>query len=227
MGKTLWNDLEMGSSLVLTIENYGCGKHEEDLQHAFDPILITKNEGHAVGSGLCPAQRFVRNSGEDIRIRSAPEEGSTVEMLLPIKAADNAQPRSSTQLASPSLVNKRLLLVEDHAPVAQSLLMLIRHLKLETVWVQNGDDAIHLLERDPAFDFVLSDVHMPGRTDGLALAKWVTGRNYKTRVFLMSGYNDISPADTDIPLLPKPFNLSQLASFLKEHSEPTSEPQNS
>ncbi len=223
-GKTLWNDLELGNYLVLIIEDSGCGMHEEELARAFDPFFTTKNVGEGVGLGLSSAQRFVRNSGGDIRIRSVPEKGTTVELLLPVKEAENAQAKSTMELAGPSLVNKRLLLVEDHAPVAQSLLMLIRHLKLETVWVETGDEAIDLLERDPSFDFILSDVHMPGATDGPALAHWVRAHNKKTRVFLMSGYNDISPEDTDVPLLPKPFNLSQLASFLREHSEPS--PQN-
>ena len=137
--------------------------------------------------------------------------------MLP--AVPSAKIRHEATLASPadSIENKRLLLVEDQAALATSLQALLAYLKLQTRWVVSGEEAIELLKTDSNFDFVLSDVHMPGIVDGVALARWIHAERPGVKVLLMSGYHDVPFEELEIPVLPKPFTLRQLASFLSEN----------
>ncbi len=100
-----------------------------------------------------------------------------------------------------------------------SLSKILCHLKVQPHWVPTGDEAKRLLEIDPHFDIVLSDVHMPGTVDGLKLAKWIRAEKPHIQVLLMSGYHDIPLKDFDFPLLTKPFNMRELACQLANFAE--------
>ncbi len=93
----------------------------------------------------------------------------------------------------------------------------LRRLGFEVQSVNTGDAAMQLLEQDAHFDLVLTDIVMPGRTDGLALAAHVRRQFPKTRVLCMSGYSEkIVNKLAAHQLLRKPFSSSQLAARVNE-----------
>lgn len=57
-------------------------------------------------------------------------------------------------------------------------------------------------------DLVLSDVRMPGETDGVQLARWLQLHYPQIAVLLQSGYSEIDTGD--IPVLRKPFAPQEL-----------------
>ncbi|HTH39260.1 MAG TPA: response regulator, partial [Rhodocyclaceae bacterium] len=65
---------------------------------------------------------------------------------------------------------------------------------------------------------IVSDVVMPGQTDGRSLARTVRERHPRIFMILMSGYADSRSAEEEkpsgIPLLPKPFTREELAQVL-------------
>ncbi len=76
----------------------------------------------------------------------------------------------------------------------------------------SGDEALALLEGGQTFDAVVSDIDMPGSTDGLALARWVLREHPHSPVILTSGHR---PRAEELPagvtFLPKPVCLTELA----------------
>lgn len=82
------------------------------------------------------------------------------------------------------------------------------------------DDAFSVLVRDPDFDLLLTDVHMPGDQTGLDLARSVKDHYSHIKVAVMSGQHRPDFADA-IPFdlfLPKPIlNLVRELSPLIGH----------
>lgn len=64
---------------------------------------------------------------------------------------------------------------------------------------------------------VLSDVMMPGGMDGMALVREMRQRKISLPVVLVSGFSAAAKRDAEhagVPLLPKPYNLGDLAAQL-------------
>jgi CheY-like chemotaxis protein len=76
----------------------------------------------------------------------------------------------------------------------------------------NGADALHLLERHPEIDAVITDFTMPQMT-GAQLARQVRELRGELPILLVTGY---APGDLGVtlPQLTKPFRQSELAEAL-------------
>ncbi len=192
--------------------------NEEQVSRAFEPFFSAKNKRDGTGLGLSSVHGFINQSGGDIRLLSSPDGGTEVQMLFPIAPQPKHIQENPSTPSSSSFAGKRILVVEDHTALAESLMMLLSYLELRCEWVASGQEATERLQADKQFDFVLSDVHMPGSIDGPALASWIKQNIPGMPVFLMSGYHELPPEKIDVPLLAKPFNIKELASFLKQHA---------
>ncbi len=214
-----WNHLQSGEYVLIAVADTGCGMSKEQVHRAFEPFYSTKEVGKGAGLGLSSVFGFVKQSGGDIRMTSELNKGTRVEFVLPACAAQTPKTEPLVLETNQPMAATRLLLVEDQEALAMSLSKLLCHLKVQPHWVPTGDEAKRFLEVDPHFDIVLSDVHMPGTIDGLALAKWIRAEKPHINVLLMSGYHDIPQKDFDFPLLTKPFNMRELASHLAKFSD--------
>ena len=106
-----------------------------------------------------------------------------------------------------------VLVVEDD-PVLRSLATEV--LEMEGYAVQSfdtADAAWGWLESDPLPpDLLFTDVRMPGRLDGLALAKQVRQRFPQLPILVSSGYTGQQYAEREerALFLPKPWTIDQL-----------------
>lgn len=70
-----------GQYVVLTITDTGCGITPEIQERIFDPFFTTKIRGQ--GMGLPVALGIVRAHGGALMLRSKPEEGTVISVLIP------------------------------------------------------------------------------------------------------------------------------------------------
>jgi len=80
--------------------------------------------------------------------------------------------------------------------------------------VENGDAALLVLEEHAGkFDLLLSDVVMPGKIDGTALAKIARERWPVMRLLLTSGFSSdvLDSGGQDLNFLNKPYRKADLA----------------
>lgn len=70
--------------LTLTISDTGKGIPEENLAKVFDPFFTTKAEDGGTGLGLWLSQGVIERHGGTIQIKSTENEGTTVEIQLPL-----------------------------------------------------------------------------------------------------------------------------------------------
>ncbi len=209
--------LAPGEYVEISVADSGVGMTRNQVQRAMEPFFSTREDQMGTGLGLSSVYGFVRQSGGDVSIQSQPGEGTVVYMLLP-RTHETPQDELSTpsmaESAAPSLRGRRLMLVEDDDGVAEMVMTVLARLGLDTVRVDSGDSAQRHLSRDARFDFLLTDVSMPGALNGPRLADWVTERLPHIDVVLMTGYQDIVSSDSPHRLIRKPFTTDGLREAL-------------
>jgi signal transduction histidine kinase len=85
---TVRSELQQGPppTLVLAVQDTGCGIPEEHLSRVLDPFFTTKPIGEGSGLGLAITRRVMDEHGGDIEIRSTVGAGTTVRLLFPVAA---------------------------------------------------------------------------------------------------------------------------------------------
>ena len=72
-----------GDYVALAVRDTGIGMPDEVRRRAVDPFFTTKPLGKGTGLGLSMTFGFVRQSGGYLVIDSAPDQGTSVTMLMP------------------------------------------------------------------------------------------------------------------------------------------------
>ena len=104
-----------------------------------------------------------------------------------------------------------ILLVEDEVLIRIDLADYLRAAGFRNVLeAGNGDQALAMLGAHPAINLVISDVRMPGATDGAALAGWLRANRPHVKVILVSGHiASLKPGAADL-LIEKPIQPQSL-----------------
>jgi DNA-binding response OmpR family regulator len=113
----------------------------------------------------------------------------------------------------------RVLVVDDEANHARVMAIGLRIEGFEVETASDADDALHLMGAS-CFDLAIVDLMMPG-TNGIQLARMIRERFPLARVVLTSAYHlserQLLRADCGaVGFVPKPFDLSELARFLRD-----------
>lgn len=90
----LLDDMRPGAYASIVVEDDGCGMAPEVAERALHPFFSTKPAEHGSGLGLATVYGFVRQSGGNLVIESAPGRGTRVTLLLP---APPAGPHAETE----------------------------------------------------------------------------------------------------------------------------------
>lgn len=72
-------------TIVITVQDTGCGIAEEHLPYIFDPFFTTKDVGKGTGLGLSVSYGIIKKHGGRITVDSSPGKGSTFTIMLPVK----------------------------------------------------------------------------------------------------------------------------------------------
>lgn len=86
-----------------------------------------------------------------------------------------------------------ILVVEDEILVRLMIAGYLREFGFKVVEAGNAAEATRILRSDEAVEVVFSDIRMPGKMDGIALAKWIARNKPDVGVVLTSGH--ARPAD--------------------------------
>ncbi len=114
-----------------------------------------------------------------------------------------------------SLSSPVVLLVEDDVLLRLVTADSLRASGFDVIEAANSAEAMRVLECIPV-DAMFSDIHMPGRMNGLALAKWVHQRRLDTRIVLTSGVEKaIDDTYAYATFLPKPYEGAEVEHLLR------------
>jgi CheY-like chemotaxis protein len=114
-----------------------------------------------------------------------------------------------------------ILVVEDHTRVRRLACRYLRDLGYTVLEAGDVEDALAILETEPAIDLVFSDIVMPGEQNGYDLARWVAAHRPAIQCLLATGYHDpTQTALADDPTLPpvlfKPYSQDQLTQRVRQ-----------
>lgn len=71
-------------TLLITVEDHGCGMPPEILARAGEPFFTTKEPGQGMGLGLFLTQNLLQRLGGSLKLESTPDVGTTTVVRLPL-----------------------------------------------------------------------------------------------------------------------------------------------
>jgi len=203
----------------LSILDTGCGMPPEVLARVFEPFFTTKDVGKGSGLGLPQVYGFAQQSGGRVSIDSEVGAGTEVTLLLPRSLQLPAACVDTAAVACERVdaaARGQVLLVEDDHEVAALTREMLTHLGFSVIYAASPAAALGALANERSIDVVLSDILMPGGTNGLELAREIRRRQPALPVVLVTGYAEaVSGMEKDeFQLLHKPYSLDGLSHAL-------------
>jgi len=207
--------LSPGNYVVVSVSDTGAGMSPEVLRRAVEPFYSTKPVGKGSGFGLSTALGFAQQSGGDLRISSAPGQGTTVRLFLPEAAPAGAEVQPGRAQPPISKDSITVLVVDDERRMRRLARRILSELGYRVLEAENAADAARLLEQDDSVTLLFTDVVMPGEIDGRTLGQWARLERPGLKVLLTSGFpeqplEEAVPASEVLPFLKKPYSKEQL-----------------
>jgi PAS domain S-box-containing protein len=167
-----------GEQLRLSVADNGIGVSRAVQARLFEPFVqgdaATTRRFGGSGLGLAIVRRLVTLMGGDIAVESAPGEGASFTVTLPLHAAPvpSAAPAPAPlPMADHPALPCRVLMVEDDAVNCVVLSRQLELLGYDVTVAHDGEQALQAWQGG-GIDLVLTDLHMPGM-DGMTLARHI------------------------------------------------------
>ncbi|MES2899728.1 MAG: response regulator [Pseudomonadota bacterium] len=218
-GSPRLSELACSDYVMIEIADTGCGMPDSVRQRAFEPFFTTKPTGQGTGLGLSMAYGFIKQSGGEIVIESAPGKGTSVKIFLE-RTLGEAEIKDEHPAAPLFGGLESILVVEDEADVRSSTVELLSALGYQVYEAEDATSAVALIEAGTRIDLVFSDVIMPGALSSLELSKVVRAKLPSAQILFTSGYAEGVLAhdgrlDAGVNLLQKPYNADVLSARIR------------
>lgn len=221
---TLNSDAVLGDYVCLSVADNGAGMSDEKRDEIFDRILTATEPGEDAGMGLAAACSIARQHKGWIDLESAPGEGTTFFVYIPVdtQPAEVPAPLAAASPASAGL--RTVLIVENDAEVRHLVKEVLKERSYQVIEAESADDALQLwpLHRDE-ISLLLTDIVMPGSANGLELAEFLLGDKPALKVIYTSGHSGDLNMNVQLEegenYLPKPYTASKLATILQHALE--------
>ncbi|HDS0919575.1 TPA: PAS domain-containing protein [Pseudomonas putida] len=216
-GANLDPELAPGTYFTICVADDGVGMSAETLARAFEPFFTTKPVGAGTGLGLSMIYGFAKQSGGQVRIESEVGQGARVYLQLPshkveVDAAGRTEPLPESE---PTSSGETVLVVDDEPSVRMFVSESLGSCGYIVIEATDSLAGLQLLRSDTRIDLLVTDIGLPGGTDGRQMAD--TGRSIRPGlpVLFMTGYAQPNVLDNaqlqpNTAVLTKPFTLEAL-----------------
>ncbi|MBI5066849.1 MAG: response regulator [Deltaproteobacteria bacterium] len=212
-----------GERVRLAVRDCGVGMSDEVRAHLFEPFFTTKLGGRGTGLGLATVYGIVKQAGGDVRVDSAPGEGTCFEVLFPraeTAAEEEEEEEAPADAAGAAPGGETILLVEDEPRVRSTTAQVLRRAGYTVLEAVDGEEALEVAARAPRLDLVVSDLVMP-RLGGIPMAVLLRAQRGDVPVLFLSGYageaRHSEGLDAQaVAFLQKPFSAADLARAVRE-----------
>jgi CheY-like chemotaxis protein/two-component sensor histidine kinase len=205
--------LDPGPYIRLSVVDTGKGMDEDTLRRAVEPFFSTKGIGKGTGLGLSMVHGLASQLGGTLTIQSRIDEGTSVELWLPLSAHPVDMDRPSAERAGHAAAFGIALLVDDEEIVRMTTAEMLSELGYDVVEAESAEQALRLIREGLRPQLLVTDHLMPGMT-GTELARKLRSEQPGVQVLVVSGYAESDDLAPDFPRLSKPFRGDQLAGIL-------------
>lgn len=216
-------DLSPGEYVAITIRDTGAGMKEEILARATEPFFTTKEPGKASGMGLSMVFGFARQSGGQLVLESAPEQGTTVTLYLPARRKNAVYKRKAEHIGEDGdmpLGKETILIVDDEDKILDYMRLALGDLGYNVCTASRAEEALDTLNKRRDIEVMITDVLMPGALNGYKLAESVLKIHPNIGIIFISGYApEQAPPNAltgrEFVFLAKPYSLNDLARAIR------------
>lgn len=211
-----------GSYVLLSVSDTGTGMDKQTQAHIFEPFFTTKERGRGTGLGLATVYGFVKQIGGYVWVESAPGDGSTFSIYLPVTEETLRKGAPLPAAAASGRGTGTILLVEDEESLRVLTRSILEQNGYTVLAAGNGAEAVEVAQAaGRPIDVLLTDMVMPGM-NGRAVAERVSRLYPEIKVVYMSGYTGFSSresASLNAVIIAKPFARAVLLQKMREALE--------
>ncbi len=198
------------AAIVVRVRDNGSGIPPEYLQRVFEPFFTTKGPLGS-GLGLSTAREIMESIGGSI---TAANRLHGAEFTLTFPLAEAGREISPAQMLDGTRGGCRFLLIDDDAENVSSLQEILLRDGHQVETALSGAEAIDKLRSNPAYDFILCDLGMPGM-NGWEVARQVREIAAGVHFYIVTGWGrDIErqiPSSVSVSgVLSKPIDVSEI-----------------
>jgi PAS domain S-box-containing protein len=217
-----WSSLGLlpGRYVCLTVEDSGHGMDAQTKQKIFDPFFTTKDVGKGTGLGLSMVYKMIISMGGHISVTSQPDQGTTVEILLP--AHDDPAPclEPSTSQVQEDKGEESILVVDDEPALLDVAAEALRAQGYAVDTAESCEQALeHIQDKADMVDLIVLDLGMPGM-GGEEFLQVLHAKGLSLKIVISSGYSaedmDFDCASFGVcAFLSKPYTLKGLLTTVR------------
>ena len=210
-------DLGEGDYVLLEVSDTGCGMSNEIQAKIFDPFYSTKFLGR--GLGLASVHGIVRGAGGAIGVVSAPGQGSTFKVWLPLWSGKLG--RKDRIPAGRSDQAGMVLFVDDDDGLRVGSASALQREGYSVLAARDGLAAIQLFERHfRQIDAVVLDLTLPGLSSRIVCDEIRRLKPDARVLFTSANGTDGSSSSINDRWLRKPYQIGELVHTLREMMAP-------
>jgi signal transduction histidine kinase len=204
-----------GDYVRLSVRDTGCGMTPEVAARCFDPFFTTKPVGAGTGLGLSMIYAFARQAGGAIWLETAPDEGTTLSLLLP-RRSENAQAHGQEvlpPLSERTGEGRTVLVIDDEASVRTVFCEALEAGGYVALAAAHGPAALALVRSEMPIDLLVCDLGLPGDLNGRQVYDMAARLRPGLKALFVTGYpaDEVDALlDPDMVRLAKPCDLDTL-----------------
>ena len=162
-------NMASGHYARILIQDTGPGMDSEIIERIFDPYFTTKEPGEGTGLGLAVAFGIAVSHGGTILVESRPGEGSSFEVLLPLRQTEQDGPDTGIDPDLPR-GSGHVMFIDDEESLVDFGKIVLGRAGYTVEGYTGSIDALEAFKKDPQkYDLVITDHIMP-KLQGLDLA---------------------------------------------------------
>lgn len=214
---------QVGNELLFEVSDTGIGIREEDQKEIFNHF--TKLDGHGeneegTGIGLSIVTKLISLLDGKIWVKSNVGTGTTFFFTLPyIKSELDPETTKEVKVKrSKSHIKKNILVVEDDKSSRMLLKEILRPIKADISYIDDGKKAIDFVQTNPEIGIILMDIQLP-TIDGYTASNTI--KKINPNIFIIAQTANAMVGDKDKALkagcdyyITKPINPVELLGIL-------------
>lgn len=184
-----YEDLKPGKFVKLTVKDTGHGIRTDILDKIFDPYFTTKDVDVGLGMGLAIVYGIVKKHAGAIKINSAADKGTYVEVLFPV-IKDTGELEAVEIPEGLPTGTESILFADDEVSLVKMVKLMLGRLGYQVTGKDSSIEALKVFQKNPEhFDLIITDMAMP-QMEGDRLVQELFKVRSDIPIIICTGHSD-------------------------------------